>query len=79
MLQQDQKMIRSMRKMAEFYDVKTVKHICALIRIFNPWSDALYLGMKDITFKRSILIQVMTKIYINEISPEQSMEINVFQ
>lgn len=79
MLQQDQKMIRSMRKMAEFHDVTTVKHIYALIKIFNPWSDALYCGMKDITFKRSILVQVKTKtLSINEISPGQSMEIMYF-
>lgn len=78
MLQQDQKMTMSMRKMAEFYDVKTVKHIYAFNKICNPWSDVLYFGMKDITFKKPILVQVITKILsIDEISPEWSMEITI--
>jgi hypothetical protein len=47
MLQQDQKMNMSMRKMVEFYDVKIMKHIYAFNEICNPWSDMLYLGMKD--------------------------------
>jgi hypothetical protein len=77
MLQQDQKMTTSMGKMAEFY-VTIVKHICAFNKICSPWSDVLYLGMKDITFKKSILVQVITKILsINEISPEQSTEITI--
>jgi hypothetical protein len=68
-----------MKKMAEFYNVKIMKHIYAFNEICNPWSDVLYLGIRNeglITFKRSILVQVNTKIWsINEISPEQSIEI----
>lgn len=78
MLQQDQKMTTSMGKMAEFYDVTIVKHIYAFNEICSPWSDVLYLGMKDITFNKSILVQVITKMLsINEISPEQSAEITI--
>ena len=47
MLQQDQKMTTSMRKMAEFYDAEIMKHIYAFNKICNPWSDVLYLEMKD--------------------------------
>jgi hypothetical protein len=47
MLQQDRKMTTSVRKMAEFYDVKIMKYIYAFNEICNPWSDVLYLGMKD--------------------------------
>ena len=47
MLQHDQKMTMSMRKMTEFYNVNIMKHIYAFNEICNSWSDVLYLRMKD--------------------------------
>ena len=46
MLQQDQKMTTSVRKIVEFYDAKIMKHIYAFNKICNPWSGVLYLGMR---------------------------------
>ena len=79
MLQQDQRMTMSMRKMAEFYDVKIMKHIYAFQRNLQSLVRCTILRNEGLmTFKRYILIQEITKILsINEISPEQSMEITI--
>ena len=79
MLQQDQRMTMSMRKMAEFYDVKIMKHIYAFQPNLQSLVRCTILRNEGLmTFKRYILIQEITKILsINEISPEQSMEITI--
>jgi hypothetical protein len=63
-----------MKNRAVFYD-KIVKHTYAFNKTCNPWSDVTE---RLISFKRSILVQTITKLLsINEISPEQNMEITI--